>query len=234
MKVIYKIKQLLSNSSLMLRTLLSRPPERMRHNVPYVSQFGTPGWAEMVIKDDQPLARDLEWAESGARTMKEYERWALSTCGMACTSMLLAYFKKGEFRTIPLARDAAKSGVYEKDGDGISGMQYQPYIEWIKRFDLRGTIYTKLTYKSICYLVSKNKLVLASVNPNIRDYESAPKTQIGGHLVLITGYNKKEKTITFHNPSGFETNATQQNHTVKLKVFSVYFAGRGIAVRDVG
>jgi hypothetical protein len=233
MKVIYKIKQLLSNFILRIGTLLGRTPDRVRNNVPYVSQFATPGWAEMVIKDDQPIARDLLWEESGARTIKEYERWVLVTCGMACTSMVLTFYNKGDFRTIPLARDAAKSRVYLKDGDGISNMQYQPYTKWLKRFDLRATIYTKLTYKSMCYLLSKGILVIASVNPNINDYETAPKTQMGGHLVLITGYNKKEKTITFHNPSGFETNETQQNHTLKLKVFSIFFAGRGIAIKNV-
>jgi len=145
MKIIYKIKQLLSNSILLLRSAVSRTPERIRHKVLYVSQFASPSWAEMVLKDDQPLARDLAWEDSGARSIKEYERWALTTCGMACTSMLLLFFNKGEFRTIPLARDAAKSGVYLKDGDGISSMQYQPYTTWLKRFGLRATIYTRLT-----------------------------------------------------------------------------------------
>jgi len=231
MKIIYKIKQLLSNCLLLVRTFVSRTPERVRHTVPYVSQFGSPSWAEMVLKDDQPLARDLAWEDSGARSIKEYERWALTTCGMACTSMLLLFFKKGEFRTIPLARDAAKSGVYLKDGDGISSMQYQPYITWLKRFGLRATIYTKLTPRSIQTLLASGSLVIASVNPNIRDYNTAPAMQIGGHLVLIVGYNKKEKTLTLHNPSGFENNQTQENHTLPLKEFTIYFAGRGIGVR---
>ena len=232
MKVFHKIKTLLSNLILKGQTILSRTPAQKRHNVPYLSQFANPSWAEMVLKDDQPISKDLLWEASGARSMAEYERWVLTTCGIACTAMALKFYNKGTFQTIPLARDAAKVGVYKKEGDGISAMQYHPYTRWIKKFNLRATIYTRLSYKSICYLVSKNKLILASVNPNIRDYDTAPKTQIGGHLVLITGYNKKDQTITFHNPSGFENNQTQTNHTMPLKVFTIYYAGRGIAVSD--
>jgi len=204
----------------------------IRNSVPYVSQFANPSWAEMVLKDDQPIARDLLWEESGARSVKEYERWVLAICGMACTVMLLQHFKKGSFKTILLARDAAKLGVYHKDGDGISAMQYRPYTKWIRKYGIKASIHTNLTFRSICYLLSTNRLIIASVNPNLRDYNTAPKTQVGGHLILITGYNKKDKSVTFHNPSGFENNGTQSNHTMKWKEFIIYFAKRGISVRS--
>jgi hypothetical protein len=197
-----------------------------------VSQFANLSWAEMVLKDDQPIRKDLMWKESGARTIEEYERWVLSTCGMACTAMLLQFYKKGNFKTIPLARDAAKVGVYKKEGKDISAMQHRPYIKWIRKFHCRATIYTKLSFRSISYLLSKNSLIIASVNPNINDYETAPKTQRGGHLVLITGYNKKDKMITFHNPAGFENNQTQANHTLAMKDFDMYFSGKGIAIKN--
>jgi len=233
MKVFYKIKQLLSNWVLKVRSLITRTPELVKNNVPYISQFANPAWAEMVIKDDQPLARDLMWEESGARSIKEYERWALATCGMACTAMILAFFNKGSFQTIPLARDAAKHGVYKKEADNsISSMHYQPYTKWIKKYDLAATTYTGLSFRSIRTLLSSGSLIIASVNPNIRGFNTAPATQVGGHLVLVTGYNKKDETITFHNPSGFENNQSQVNHTVPVKEWVIYFAGRGIAVKS--
>jgi hypothetical protein len=233
MKAFYKIKQIFNNWFLKVRSLIARTPDRVRHNVPYISQFANPSWAEMVIKDNQPITKDILWPDSGAKTIEEYERWALSTCGMACTAMLLAFFKKGTFQTIPLAWDAAKFRVYQKEADGsISSMQYQPYIKWIAKYNLRATIYTKLTFRSIRTLLSSGSLIIASVNPNIRDFNTAPATQIGGHLVLIVGYNKKDKTLTIHNPSGFENNETQINHTLPLKEWTIYFAGRGIAVKS--
>jgi hypothetical protein len=234
MKLLHKIKRLCNNLTLKVLALFARTPERLRHNVPYVSQFANSSWAEMVLKDNQPIARDLLWEKSGARSIKEYERWVLSICGIACTSMALQFYKKGEYQTIPLARDAARVGVYKKDGDGISSMQYVPYTKWIKKFNLRGTIYTKVSFKSLCYLLAKKRLFIASVNPNISSFTSAPATQVGGHLVLITGYNKKEETLTLHNPAGFENNQTQSNHTISLKEFKIYFSGQGIALKDRG
>jgi len=232
MKLLHKIKRQYNNLALKIWSLLSRTPERVRLSVPYVSQFANPSWAEMVLKDNQPIDRDLMWEESGARSVTEYERWVLAICGMACTVMALQFFKKGEFKTIPLARDAAKVGVYKKDGGGISSMQYVPYVRWICKFNLRATIYSHISFKSLCYLLSKQRLVIVSVNPNISSFTSAPATQVGGHLVLVTGYNKKEETVTLHNPSGFENNQTQSNHTVSLKEFMLYFSGRGIALKD--
>lgn len=232
MKLLHKINRPISNLSLFVRALLIRTPERVRNNVPYVCQYASPGWAEMVLKDKQPLVRDPLWELSGARTIEEYERWAHAICGMACTAMILAFYNKGAFATVPLARDAAKVGVYKKEGEGISSMHYHEYATWVQKFGLKATVYTKLSFRSMNYLLARGDLIIASVNPNIRDYDTAPKNQVGGHLVLITGYNKKDRTVTFHNPSGFENNQTQQNHTMQLKVFLIYFAARGIAVRN--
>lgn len=232
MKLFHKIKHQFNNLVLTGQTLLARTPERVRLNVPYVSQFANPSWAEMVLKDNQPIERDLEWAASGARSVKEYERWVLAICGMACTVMALHFYNKGSFKTILLARDAAKLGVYKKAGDGISSMQYVPFTKWIKKFHLKATVYTHIPFKSMCYLLSKQRLVMASVNPNISGFTSAPATQIGGHLVLVTGYNKKDRTITFHNPAGFENDQTQNNHTVSVKEFKIYFSGQGIALKN--
>jgi len=230
MKVIYKINQAIRNSVLAIRSLITRTPERVRHTVPYVSQFANPAWAEMVIKDDQPLSKDMLWPDSGAKTIEEYEEWALSACGMACASMLIAFYREKTFPVVTLARDARKSGVYTTDNGEISSMLYRPFVVWLRKFGVTGHVYTKLTFRSIKMLLASNSLIIVSVNPNIRQYNTAPATQIGGHLVLITGFNQTDRTITFHNPSGFENDQTQSNHTMPWREFEIYFAGRGIAV----
>lgn len=231
MKLLRRLVSFIRNLPLTTRALLTSTPDRTQHTVPYVSQFANPAWAEMVLKDDQPLDKDLDWKESGAKTIEEYERWALTTCGMACTAMALRFFNIGDFKTIPLAKDASNVGVYTQDENkNISSMQYKPYISWVKKFGIRAHIRHSLSYKSICYLLSRNQLIIASVNPNLRGYETAPKTQVGGHLVLLTGYNKKTQTITLHNPSGFQNSNTQESHTMELKDFKMYFAGRGISL----
>lgn len=230
MKIFYKIIGIIRNLVLLVRSLMTRTPDRVRHSVPYISQFANPGWAEMVLKDGQELNKDILWPDSGAETMEEYERWALAACGMACTSMLLAFYTQKNFKVVKLARNAMQAGVYTETNGEISSMQYRPFTKWIKKFGITATIYTKLTFRSIQTLLANNSLIIASVNPNIRGFNTAPNTQVGGHLVLITGYNKTENTITFHNPSGFENNQSQAHHTVSLKEWNIYFTGRGIAV----
>lgn len=230
MKIFYKITETFSNLTLLVRSLLTRTPERVRHSVPYISQFANPGWAEMVLKDRQPLRKDMMWPDSGAETIEEYERWALAACGMACASMLLAFYTKKTFKVIKLARDAMRAGVYTEADKEIFAMQYRPFTKWIKKFGIKATVHTKLSFSSIQTLLAGGSLIIASVNPNIRGFNTAPNTQVGGHLVLITGYNKVENTITFHNPSGFENNQSQVHHTISLKEWNIYFAGRGIAV----
>lgn len=233
MNLFRKLFSLVRNLPLLVLTFVFRSPDQVKHQVPYISQFANPAWAEMVIKSDQPLAKDMLWEESGAKTIEDYERWALTTCGMACTAMILRFFNKGDYKTISLAKDASNVGVYTKGEDGeISAMQYRPYTKWVKKFGVKAKIHHDLSFRSICYLLSQNQLLIASVNPNIRDYDTAPKTQVGGHLVLVTGYNKKDRMITIHNPSGFENNNTQVNHTLRVQDFYIYFAGRGIAVRS--
>ena len=233
MKPFYKITRLIRNLSLLVHSLVSRSPERVRQSVPYKSQFANPAWAEMVIKDGQPLNKDILWPDSGAKTIEEYEHWALSACGMACASMIIAFFKKKDFKVIKLARDAMKSGVYTESDGKISEMNHRSFVTWIKKFNIKATIYSKLSLRSIHHLLSKNNLIIASVNPNIQGYNTVPNTQIGGHLVLVTGYNKAENTITIHNPSGFENNQSQVNHTVSVKEWNIYFTGHGIALRNV-
>ncbi len=232
MKIFYKITGIIRNWGLLVRSLIARTPDRVRHNVPYISQFANPGWAEMVLKDGQPLAKDMLWPDSGAQTIEEYEHWALSLCGMACASMVLAFFTTKTYRTIKLAKDATKAGVYTETDGEISSMQYRPFVKWIKKFDIKAVIYTKLTLRSIQTLLADGALIIASVNPNIRGFNTAPNAQVGGHLVLITGYNKIEKTITIQNPAGFENNQSQENHSIPFKEWTIYFAGLGISVQS--
>ena len=233
MKVIYKIKRLIGNTALFIRSLVTRTPDRIRHSVPYTSQFANPGWAEMVLKDGQSLTKDIMWPDSGAQTIEEYEHWALAICGMACAAMVISFYSNKTYKTIKLAKDAKKNGVYIEQGGEISKMQNQQFVRWIRKFSIKATIYTKLKLRSVETLLASGSLIIADVNPNISGFINAPNTQVGGHLVLVTGYNKIEKTVTIQNPAGFENNQSQANHSVSFKEWEIYFSGQGIAIKKV-
>ena len=85
------------------------------------------------------------------------------------------------------------------------------------------------TLKRILFETGSENLVIASVDPAIRDKSNTPANVTGGHLVLVTGYDRKKKTITIHNPSG-SYKKSQENYEMTFEEFQKFFAGRGIAV----
>ncbi|MFT7184589.1 MAG: hypothetical protein ACI9QC_000934, partial [Oceanicoccus sp.] len=168
--------------------------------------------------------------DTGALSPEEYAKWVLTTCGMACTSMTLQHFKSRKEGIVTLAKDALKHDVYREGASEISGMKYKEFTDWIEQYGLRAQIYTRANVRGLQKLLSDGKLVIVSVNPNIRGYETASLTQKGGHLVLVTGYDKMANTITLHNPSGFVSYDTQEDHTMPVHEFLKYYANRGVSV----
>ena len=230
MKLTKKLKSELQNFYLMGVSIFSNPKDKIENNVPYISQFAHPEYAEKILKEDVDKTTDPNWKETGAESVDEYVEWVLTMCGMACTSMVLRFFKDRKDGIVTLAKDALKHDVYRRHEDEISHMHYKEYSEWIGNYGLKAKVYSRLNIQGIQKLLSDKSLVMASVNPNIRGYETASLKQKGGHLVLITGYDKKKNTITLHNPSGFVSNNSQCNQTLSVQDFLRHYAGRGIAL----
>lgn len=202
------------------------------NDVPYVSQFANALYAEKVLAHGIDVGSDPNWQSTGATTQEEYADWALEICGMACFSMVLQFFGKQDPGIVPLAKEAKIHRVYEQHGDRLTGMQYKEFSQWAKSFSIKADVYPWLPVQGIQKLLSKGKLVMVSVNPNVRGYETAPKDQKGGHLILVVGYNQEKKTITFHNPSGFASQNAQANHELPISTFLNFYAGRGIALDE--
>lgn len=233
MRIVRKISQEITNGTLYLKSSLLPHAPVISNNVTFASQFANPQWAEKILKDKLSKTSDPDWVQSGAVSVEEYETWVTTTCGMACTVMALDYFKKGTCQTIMLAKDALTHQVYHEHAGKLSNMCYREYVHWVKKYHLSAQVYSKLTLNGLKYLLSNQVLVMVSVNPNIRGYATASKEQVGGHLVLVTGYNDTNGTITLHNPSGFVSSNTHYNHTMDYRYFETYFAGRGITLANL-
>jgi uncharacterized protein YvpB len=149
---------------------------------------------------------------------------------MASTSMVLEFLTKSKILPAILAENALLHDVYAKDNGGISDMRYRQYVDWVCNYGLQAKFYTRLSLRGIQHALSKRKLVIVSVNPNIRGFDTAPTSQKGGHLVVVTGYDHNNKTVTINNPSGFTSTNTQHNHKMQLETFFEYYAGRGIII----
>ena len=225
--MIYKIVHEGKNIFYELWAALPFAKKHIQYRVPYLSQCSSAENAERILRQEMPLDEDLSWASTGAASPEEYEQWAMTMCGMACTAMALTYFFKEKTLPVPLAKDAYTQDVYTKHDDVLSSMKYFPYQRWVSSKKLHARVHTRMSIRSILHSLHKGFLVIASVNPNIRGYTTAPPHQKGGHLVLITGYNPIDKTLTLHNPSGFPSMNSAENHILTLSDFQKHFGGRG-------
>ncbi len=231
MKLIERIIQEIETIFLEINSCVSTIPPSVSNSVPYRSQFASPEFAEEILRKGASKASDPRWKDTGADSLEEYAQWVSAQCGMACASMALSHAYGDVPPIVHLGRSALKEGVYEKEGGVISDMRYRKFALWAGKRGLAARVFSRLSMRGIRFLLSSGYLVMASVNPNIRGYETAPKVQKGGHLVLLTGYDTRRRTITLHNPSGFVSLGSQENHEVGEDSFSDYYAGRGIALR---
>ncbi len=232
-RIYRRFLQELQNFLYNIRTYFSGIKPKVEHDLPFVCQFAHPEHAELSLKRELNPKDDKHWSDTGASSPERYAEWAFTMCGMASTSMALGHFKGETKMPVELAEDALSHGVYHEEKDGtLSSMQYREFADWVKKHGLTATALSRLTIRGIQFALSSEKLVIVSVNPNIREYETAPCDQKGGHLVVVTGYDVNEKTISINNPSGFVSNNTQINHRIPLDTFCKHYAGRGIVLSN--
>ncbi len=229
-KILQRLTQEFNNLIYEVIAYIHSPKDHVECNVPFVCQFSTPENAEPSLRGTLAPLEDNSWEQSGAVSQQRYSDWAFTMCGMASTAMVLGYFLNQRILPAVLAEDSLKHNVYMDDGDEISAMKYRQYASWIKKYGLTAEIYTRLSVRGLEHSLTLGKLVIVSVSPNIRGFNTAPTTQKGGHLVVVTGYNLANQTITINNPSGFTSTNTQQNQQLPVAEFRKYYAGRGIVV----
>ncbi|WP_119418318.1 hypothetical protein [Desertibaculum subflavum] len=197
--------------------------------VPYFSQWESRGLTLDVLEHGAAaLARDPNWAASGAATIDEYVTWADQVCGMACLKMILAA-RGGRARPIlELARACTAYGGYTVSEAGdIKGLIYAPFVEFVRReFGLEAEVVVDIRTGDIAEVMRRARYFIASVHPGIRWPERAPPSK-GGHLVLVL--EADADAIVFHNPSGHDV-ATQEYVRLPPADFDRFFAGRGVAV----
>lgn len=210
---------------------MTRLPAKVWYDIPYVCQFAHADDVEAILKGQLSVSRDPNWKLSGAVSLEEYADWSRAICGMACLSMILRLYGERLEKPLTLAKDAALSGVYIRDAAGkVGDMRYAAFTQWIARYGLDGVVCSRLSLRRIKAALAQQKIPIVSVGSSIYDPTLTYSGKKGGHLVVVTGYDDKAKTLTINNPSGFSRTATQKDCHLHEDVFLRYFAGRGILV----
>ncbi len=211
-------------------SLGSLPRAYKKDTIPYFAQWESPELIAAILTRQMDAKDDPCWADSGALSREEYALWSHNICGMACLKMILQDQGRIGTKTIKLAKACMDHGGYVQDGDAIGGLFYKGF----KRFATRElgasvSILKVLSMKRIMHELAKGHYVITSVHPSIRDIEKEYTGKKGGHLVLITGYDRDAQTITFHNPSGKHKH-TQQHAEVSFDDFLKVFGEKGLSI----
>ncbi len=208
-------------------------PHSASVEAPYYSQFMSADLVEKYIHGEVALSTDPLWVQSGADNEDEYERWTWSDCGIACFKMILAAGDK-KYASIPLvklAKKAGEYGVFKIKDKKISPLYYAEFCSFVRsEYRLNAKSIPALSFCEIKGAISRGDFVIASVHPNIRNPESNPPKR-GGHLILVVGYDDRSRGFYINNPSGFQSNGSQERVFVPYAQFRKFFAYRGIVIQ---
>lgn len=232
---------LIRNYLLNLLAIFLPQKSAVKQNITYKSQFASEKEVKAFVTGKKLARLDVKWKSFGALSPLDYEFWVFHICGTACLQMILATHGI-EKKIFELARDLKKAGAYvpqkiqlndqyQTHPEHVAGLFYRQFCDYINRnYPFTANIAQPLTLDRIRWELSNNNYVIASVHKDIREFQTAEKNQGGGHLVVVTGYNKITGTVTIHNPSGFHQHS-QQNHQIPVPAFVNFFAGRGVVIR---
>ncbi|MEY2245970.1 C39 family peptidase [Streptomyces sp. BF23-18] len=196
------------------------------HDVPYFSQWASPELVDSIVSRRIKAAEDPRWSEYGATSPEEYEWWSWRLCGVACLRMALAFWKEYPLPSpMELAGECVESGAYVKKPDGLDGLIYAPFADYVReRWTIQAEVRPALTLSETSAQIADGKLVMLSVHPSIRDLDNQPLRR-GGHLVLAVGRTPGQ--IVIHNPSGFN-GRSQKFAQIPEEAFEPFYANRGV------
>jgi hypothetical protein len=235
-----KLEKLMRAMKIIRYIAVRIPSVYILKKVPYYSQWESPDLVDQILKKEISARHDPLWKHSGAATKEEYELWSWNSCGMACLKMVLKHISFKEIPLLVLAKKCEQYGgyvvkkSYPKNAEHwkrIDGLFYKPVVPFIKKeFGLSCDVKRVLVLPEIMHAIAKGNYVIASVDPAVREPKSA-STQNGGHLVLITGYDKKKKLFYLHNPSGYYKKS-QKYAEISFSNFKKFFAHKGFIIHS--
>lgn len=215
---------------LFAKTLSGEP-----RGIDYLNQFGSrENVREVLDRKIRPSVNFPEWRNFGAESKDEFDELAYEICGMTCLSMVLRYFGIASIGPVELFKRSLGYGCYviPPEGGEIKGLFHVPFVKFLHdEFGLESRSLQFVGPYVIADEIARGKLVMASVNWEIRETVPRPKRR-GGHLVLVTGAAKSAwrlKGFTIHNPSGTNPE-NQSHHFVDLKNFEMCFSGNIISI----
>ncbi len=202
-------------------------------DVPYIPQFASPDKIDDYIHHDFIGLQDARWCEFGTDEPESYAFWAPRVCALACLKMAVeGYQSRPEAPTLwtlvqeGLAVDGYK--IYNEQGHWLDeGWYVAAQVKLAAQYGLILTGHSYASAYGICYHIQQDKLVAATVSPEIG--ERVPQSnRYGGHLVLVTGFRWEQGqplALRIHNPSG-RYPELQADAWIPIDIFNQFYAYR--------
>jgi hypothetical protein len=148
---------------------------------------------------------------------------------MACLKMALAASTGQAWPIVTLAKECEQFGGYVRDEHGsidTKGLRYKPFCRYvIQKHSWQAQVAAPLSVDGMMAALATERFVIVSIPPS-SVFRRTQASRRGGHLVLITGYDRNAQTITYHDPAGGTGHGPSV--TVGLREFAKMFANRGI------
>lgn len=225
-------------------------PKRKKviYDIPYFSQWESPDLVEKIIQGKTLAKDDPKWSKSGAHSKAEYALWSWNACGIACLKMVLAS-KKIHIPLVKLCKLSLKydcfkanepiNSIIKKIQEGklnkpqwqtLDGLFYEPFTVFIKKeFNLSGKMAKFLSLGEVIQALDNKNLVMVSVSGGLKYPDKQKDDHIGGHIVLIVGYDYKKRILYLHNPAGLYK-ISQKFYQIDFKRFNNFFANKGVVI----
>jgi len=136
--------------------------------------------------------------EFGSTSKKEFLKWIPEICGVCCFKMVGDSKGKTNKRTLwELTQESVQVGAFRQLPDGkIEGIFYKPLVKLAAKYKMHGKIYRWLPLVLVRLLLRQDHTPILSI-----DLSRLDKKYEAGHLIVIVGYDKKNKEFIVHDPS---------------------------------
>jgi hypothetical protein len=152
----------------------------------------------MNLIDTQYIPKPDTVADFGCDTKEQLHTWRSEICGVCCLKMI------GDTKSCTvdlslwqLTMDCLRQGAFIKNNTGqIDGIFHRPMVKVARGLGLHACVLPKLPLSFLKFLLAVRFTPILSIDL----HKLNPKYE-AGHLVVVVGYDRKNRTYIVHDPS---------------------------------
>lgn len=183
-----------------------------------------------MVKDNPPFYSKLDttWQKAGAPNKNEFIDWNNDLCGLYCLKMVGDYFNVTKNTSLweILIKCRELNGFKDINGERV-GVFHKSLLKTAKSFGLKGKTERNFNLKKIIKNLSKNHLVILSVDKN-----KINSKLTGGHLILVYDYLVDKDICILHDPDQI-LSKSGENVEINLGELAKISNNKGLVIKSL-